>query len=218
MDEFIRQAYADGMLQDDSHVAPDPDPIEPQLSSTNRVPTPTNQREELIVLSDDEIDPLDFDDFPTSTTIDQIPCQPLAPVLKISLPFTYLSLINESSLYSTRPHDDYLIKACFSSLVGNPKIVGDEFVQQAYINDGSDSRLIRFSSDILAQRLGMTATELLTRKKQCRDQFEQKQFQTEFNQRLKKFGQDIQCICSTMTIRIFSDKTLVPIVTNIDSN
>jgi hypothetical protein len=244
MDEFIRQAYADGMLNDDSHIAPNPSDYNPSLLSynttqpsttTNRIPTPIDESEELILLSDDD----DNDNHsshvnihPPSSTIsyDQTshlsstipspppPPPPLVqpPVMKISLPYTYLSLVRHPTFSSNTTYQDFQIKGCFSSLASNPRLIKNEFDLQAYVNDGSDCILIRLASDLLVQRIGITVTELLNKRRECKTDFDKQKFQTDFNERLKKFGHCMQHLYAIMTIRFFSDNNQIPMVINID--
>jgi hypothetical protein len=236
MDEFIRQAYADGMLNDDSHIAPDPIDYNPSLSSSNtiqpslttitsnHISTSIDQPEELILLSDDDNDdhsspisilppssPISYDQ--TSHLSPPSPIKP--PIIKISLPYTYLSLVRDSKFPLNTNYQDFSIKGCFSSLVTNPVIIKNEFLLQAYVNDGSDCLLVRLSSDLLAQRIGMTVTELMTKRRECKTDLDKQKLQTDFNGRLKKFGQGMQYLTAIMTIRFFAD-TQIPMVIAID--
>ncbi len=233
MDEFIRQAYADGMLNDDNHLAPEPinynssvslyNTILPTSTTTNPIPTSIEPPEELILLSDDDDDDnhsshIDIPPPPSFISYDQLSYNsspiPPPPVQKISLPYTYLSLIPHS-IFS--PYQDYQIKGCFSSLVSNPRLIKNEFDLQAYLNDGSDCLLVRLASDLLAQRIGITVNELMTKRKACQNDFEKQKFQKDFNERLKKFGHGMDRVNATMTIRFFSDNQ-IPMVIQIDDN
>jgi len=238
MDEFIRQAYADGMLNDDSHVAPNPIDDNPSLSlynttltsiTTNRIPTPVDQPEELILLSGDDDDDNNNDysshisippplstisNDPTSYLSSPIPPSP-APLIKISLPYTYLSLVRDPIFPSNTTYQDFSIKGCFSSLVSNPRLIKNEFDLQAYLNDGSDCLLVRLASDLLAQRIGITVTELMTKRKECKNDLDKQKFQTDFNERLKKFGHGMGRLNAIMTIRFFSNNE-IPMVMKID--
>jgi hypothetical protein len=236
MDEFIRQAYADGMLNDDSRVAPNPIDYNPSLSlnnttlpstTTNRIPTPVDQPEELILLSDDDdnsnylshisIPPpsstISYDQTSYLSSLAPPPLPP--PVIKISLPYTYLSLVRDPIFPSNTTYQDFSIKGCFSSLVTNPRLIKNEFDLQAYLNDGSDCLLVRLASDLLAQRIGITVTQLMTKRKECKNDLEKQKFQTDFNERLKKFGHGMQRLIGIMTIRFFSDNE-IPMVMKID--
>ncbi|CAF0801492.1 unnamed protein product [Rotaria sordida] len=216
MDEFIRQAYADGMLNDDSHVAPEsidynpPPPssyntIQPSTTTTNRIPTPIDQPEEVILISDDDDDNylLQTNIPPTESSLsdNQIsdvssfappsspPPPPVRPSIpKVSLPYTYLSLIRHQISQSNRNYQDFIIKGCFSSLVKNPRVIKNEFDLLAYVNDGSDCLLVRLASDLLAHRIGITVLELIIKRKECKNDIDKQKFQTDFNERLKKFG------------------------------
>jgi hypothetical protein len=237
MDEFIRQAYADGMLNDDSHIAPEPINYNPSVSSyntiqtsttTNHVPTSIDELQELILLSDDDDDNdrsshIDIP-LPSSTISNgqfshhSSPIPPPPPLVKkISLPYTYLSLIPHSTFSLHTSHTDYQIKGCFSSLVTNPRLIKNEFDLQAYLNDGSDCLLVRLASDLLAQRIGITVNELMTKRKACQNDFDKQKFQTDFNERLKKFGHGMARLNTTMTIRFFSDNQM-PMVIQIDDS
>jgi hypothetical protein len=227
MDEFIRQAYADGMLNDDNHIAPSPMNHNSSLSSyntttttTNYIPTPIDQPEEFILLSDedDNSNPSSRIPIPPSS-YDQAShlSSPLPPMIKVSLPYTYLSLIAHPTFSSNITHQDFLIKASFSSLHGNPRLVKNEFDLQVYVNDGSDCLLVRLASDLLTQRLGITGPELMAKRKECKSDFDKQKFQTDFNGRLKKFGYDMEHLYTTMTIRFFSDNQ-IPLIIKIDES
>jgi hypothetical protein len=240
MDEFIRQAYADGMLNDHSQIAPDPMDDNPSPSSfntnqpstttnttINRISTYIDEPEELIYISDDEDKHLSEMNIPPSSTLSynqtshisspdfSIPVQP--PVIKVSLPYTYLSLIRHSTFPSNKTHQDFSIKGCFASLVGNPRIIKNDFELQAYLNDGSDCLLVRLASDILVQRIGVTPNELMTKRKECKNDLEKQKLQKDFNERLKEFGPDMDRVNAIITIRIFSDNQ-TPIVIKIDGS
>ncbi len=250
MDEFIRQAYADGMLNDNSHIAPDPIDYHPSLSShdttqpsttttaTNRIPTPTEQEEELILLSDDDDDGYNNNSHSThasippppstsTTSYDQTPylSSPMppppppraSPVIKVSLPNTYLSQIRQRTFPPHTPYEDFLIKGCFSSLVTNPRVIKNEFDLQAYLNDGSDCLLVRLASDLLAQRIGITVDKLMSKRRECKNDFDKQRFQADFNDRLKTFGHGMARLNAIMTVRIFSDDQL-PMVIQIDES
>ena len=238
MDDFIRQAYADGMFDDNSHRAPEPVAFNPPLSSysstiqpsTATTISPVRQHdEEVVVLDEDEnlphrsegdipplFSPISHDIF-SCLSPDPAPVPTQPPMIKIALPFTYLSLIRSptSAFHST--HEDFQIKACCSSLVTNPRLVNNEYDLQAYVNDGSDCLLVRLASDLLAQRIGITVPELLKQKRACQNDSDKQRFQADFNERLKKFGHGMQRLYSTMTIRYFADNQ-IPMITQIDDN
>lgn len=265
MDEFIRQAYADGMLNDDSHIAPDPIDYHPPapVSSYNtntipssttitttirsstattiarsssmtaqRNPTPMDDPDELIYLSDDDNFSSNINIPPSTSTIpynqtshvySPIPPPPPPPppptvkptVPRISLPYTYLSLVRHPTFPSNTTFQDFLIKGCFSSLVGNPRIIKNEYDLRGYLNDGSDCLLIRLASDLLGQRIGMTVKELNEKRAECKNDFDKQNLQTSFNERFKKFGHQMQSLHAMITLRFFSDEQ-VPMVINID--
>lgn len=227
MDEFIRQAYADGMLNDDSHIAPNPIDHNPSLTShtttTNQIPTPFDEPEELIFLSDDDHDHPSsiINNPPPSSTISYLspPAPPPPPVKpsvpRISLPYTYLSLVRYPTFPSNTTYQDFTIKGCFSSLSGNPRVVKNEYDLKAYLNDGSDCLFIRIASDLLAQHIGMTVKELNEKRVECKNDFDKQNLQTNFNERLKKFGHHMQNLHAMIVIRFFIDDQL-PMVISID--
>jgi hypothetical protein len=239
MDEFIRQAYADGMLNDDSHIAPDPSDdhhhssppynTNQQSTNTNRIPAHIDEPEEVILLLDDDDD--DNERFaqintsePLSTSYQQTshhsspPRSPIRPtIITVSLPYTYLSLIRHETFSSNINHQDYTIKGCFSSLVSNPRLIKNEFDLEAYLNDGSDCLRVRLAPDLLAQRIGITVTELMNKRKECKNDSDKQKFQSDFNERLKKFGHAMGRLYTIMTIRFYSGDQ-VPMVTQIDES
>ena len=244
MDEFIRQAYDDGMFDDDSHIISNsldynPPPsssyntIQPSINTAtttiiNRIPTPTDEPEELIYISDEEDNRIsETNILPPSSSLfyhqtlqrsPPVPPQPVRPpVIKVSLPYTYLSLIRRSTFPLNTPYQDFSIKGCFASLVGNPRLIKNEFHLQAYLNDGSDCLLVLLASDLLAQRIGITVTELMSKRKECKNDLDKQKFQTDFNERLKQFGLGMGRVNTTMTIRVFSDNQ-TPIVMKIDDS
>lgn len=238
MDEFIRQAYANGMFDDDSHSASEPIASIPPVSSYSSTIQPSTttttssirQHEEEIVVFDDEdnhphlserdipplFSPISHEIFSCLSPIPSPTPMP-SPMKKISLPFTYLSLIRSPTFAFQSTHEDFLIKACFSSLVSNPRLVNNEYDLQAYVNDGSDCLLVRLASDLLTQRIGITVPELMKQRKACQNDLEKQKFQADFNERLKKFGHGMQRLYSTMTIRYFADNQ-IPMITQIDDN
>ena len=261
MDEFIRQAYADGMLNDDSHIAPpsmdfDPPPISSyntippstastnrippstastnrissstastnrissSMASTNRIPSPIDRPEELILISDDDENSFQPYIPPLSPILSNNQIFHLPPirtaVIKVSLPYTYLSLIPHRTFLFNATYQDSFIKACFSSLVGNPRVIKSEYELQAYLNDGSDCLLVRLASDLVGQRIGITVTELMTKRRECKNDSDRQRFQTDFNERLKKFGHEMSNVNAIMTIRFYSDKQQMPMVIQID--
>lgn len=241
MDEFIRQAYADGMLNDDSHLAPQPTDHRSSLSSYNTIQPSTvtrnslteqrEEEEEVIFVTDEDdihtrfseqdIVPL-FSPMPNDIFSSLSPPRPATPpsrppMKKISLPFTYLSLIRSPTFSSHTTHEDFQIKACFSSLVSNPRLINNQYDLQAYVNDGSDCLLVRLASDLLTQRIGITVDELMRQRKACQNDSDKQKFQSDFNDRLKKFGHGLQRLYSTMTIRFFSDNQ-IPMIIQIDDD
>lgn len=233
MDEFIRQAYADGMLNDDSHIAPDPTDYNLSTNSTtqpstaNQVSTSIDEPKELIYISDDDDDnethPPEINIFPSlSSSHFSTPAPPPLPptrpsVTKVSLPYTYLSLIPHEILSSNSNYQDFSINGCFASLVTNPRLIKNEFDLQAYVNDGSDCLLVRLASDLLAQRIGITPIELLNKRRECQNDMDKQKFQVDFNERLKRFGYGMSRLNTIMIIRFFSDNQ-IPIVIKIDEN
>ncbi|CAF2963446.1 unnamed protein product [Rotaria sp. Silwood2] len=246
MDEFIRQAYADGMFNDDSHIAPEPidynppplsyNTIQPSTTITNRISIPINQPKELIVISDDDDDYnfLPQTNIPStelSLSNNQIshisfsapsPLPPPPPpppvrssVPKISLPYTYLSLIRHQTFLSNTNYQDFIIKGCFSSLISNPRIIKNEFYFEAYINDGSDCLPAQFAPDLLSQHIGITAAEVLTKRNECKNDIDRKKLQTNVNDRFKIFCHPLQHLIAIITIRFFSDNEK-PMVIKID--
>jgi hypothetical protein len=234
MDAFLRQAYADGMLDDHSHIAPDPiEETRPALSiSTEQISSvnvetlslPVDPPNELILLSDDDADdsfqleipqlpPLSF----TETLSSCSTSKAQSDTITVSLPYTYLSLIQSQIVPSNKLHEDYSIKGCFSSLVTNPRLIKNEFDLQAYLNDGSACLLVRLASDLLAQRIGITVTQLMAKRKECKNDMDKQKFQADFNERLKKFGHGMAHLNAMMTIRFFSDNQ-TPMVIDIDEN
>ena len=238
MDEFIRLAYADGMLSDDDHVTQES--MNYNSSSlyntsvtatlTNRIPTPIDQSEELILLSDDDNDnnpcqtntvstPSSYN-HQTAHILSSVP--PPLPIVrssvpKVSLPFTYLSLVRHQPFPLNTHYQDFSIKACFSSLASNPRVIKNEFDLQAYVNDGSDCILVRLASDLLAQRIGITVAELMAKRRECKNDFDKQKFQKDFNEQLKKFGHGMNHLNALMTIRIFSNHE-IPMVIKIDES
>lgn len=251
MDELIRQAYADGMLNDDSQIVAEvygynssplshntAQPSTTTTTITNQISTSIHQQEEVIVVSDDEDDkrsvqkklppllPPVLSSSSSSLPYEQTSIRTHTPVVtpvtkplvnKISLPYTYLSLIRHIKPPFNTNYQDHLIKACFSTLASNPRLVKNEFDLQAYVTDGSDCLLIRIASDIIAQHIGLTAAELLAKRNECKNDVERQRMQKDFNERLKQFGNDMQRIYNQMTIRFFSDNTM-PTVIKIDKN
>ena len=235
MDEFIRQAYADGMLNDTSHMAPDatdyhqpPAPDETHQPATvypRRTSRVIDPPEELILVSDDDdssfqrgISPPPFSYHYTADLPSPPPAPPVrSSVITVSLPYTYLALIRHQSLPSTVAHQDHSIQGCFSSLVTNPRLIKNEFDLQAYLNDGSDCLLVRLASDLLAQRIGITVTELMNKRKLCQNDFDKQKFQSDFNERLRKFGHGMARLNAMMTIRFFADSQM-PMVIAIDDS
>ena len=251
MDEFIRQAYADGMLNDDSHIAPDPiDQNPPSLYDTtqssvttiittsitaNQISTSIDQQEEIWISDDDDIDnknhlsqinipPLSSTLYYNQTSYLSSPAPPPPPpppvqpaIIKVSLPYTYLSLIRQQTFPLNTNSQDFSIKGCFSSLVSNPRLINNEFDLQAYLNDGSDCLLVRLASDLLAQRIGITVAELMTKRKECKNDLDKQKFQMDFNERLKKFGHSMGRLNALMTIRFFSDNQ-IPMVIKINES
>ncbi|CAF4913375.1 unnamed protein product, partial [Rotaria magnacalcarata] len=262
MDEFIRQAYADGMLNDNSQIVANsndrnPPPLPPPSSyntiqasnnttntirttaTTNRLSTQMNQPEDLILISDDDDSHLSEINMPSlppsslslsynqrshiATFFSPAPPPPQPPpvvrppVPKISLPYTYLSLIRYQTSSLNATYQDFTIKACFSSLVSNPRLVKNEFDLQAYINDGSDCILVRLASDLLAQRIGITVAELMIKRKECTNDIDKQKLQMNFNERLKIFGHHMAQLNAIMTLRYFSDNEK-PMVMTIDDS
>ena len=208
MDAFLRQAYADGMFDDDNdnHLPPPPqDSIEDN-----------HRREDVITISDEEDNRHD----PFENILPDIssPIRVHRPAkIVVSLPYTYLSLIRSQTILSYQVHRDYSIKGCFSSLVTNPRLIKNEFDLQAYLNDGSDCLLVRLASDLLAQGIGITVNELLSKRQQYQSDFDKQKFQADFNERLKRFGQRMRTLISIMTIRFFADNRM-PMVISIEEN
>ncbi|CAF4659899.1 unnamed protein product, partial [Rotaria socialis] len=250
VDELIRQAYADGMLNDNSQIVAnsnDRNPPPPSslpystirssnnatntirtTATTNRLSTQMNQPENLILISDDDdshLSEINMPSLPPSsssssslssynqrshipTFFSPAPPPPPTvrpPVPKISLPYTYLSLIRYQTSSLNATYQDFTIKACFSSLVSNPRLVKNEFDLQAYINDGSDCILVRLASDLLAQRIGITVAELMIKRKECTNDIDKQKLQMNFNERLKIFGHNMAQLNAIMTLRYFSD-------------
>jgi hypothetical protein len=245
MDEFIRQAYADGMMNDDSHIAPNPidynpppPPPSPPSSyytaqpstTTNQVPISNDELEELILISDDDEShssqmniPLPSSSFSynqsfhLSSPVRPPPPPVRAPVVKVSLPYTYLSLIPRKISSSNTNYQDFTIKGCFSTIVSNPRIIKNEFDLRANLNDGSDCLLVRLASDFITQHIGITVTELITKRNECKSITEKQKFQADFNERFKQFGHEVERLNTMMTIRFFSDNQ-IPMVIKIDEN
>ena len=230
MDEFIRQAYADGMLNDDNHrpSVASYSTIQPSTMTKN---SPIEQRDDVILVTDDDNDhyhsyqrdiPPVFSPVPHEIFSCLSPPRPASPpsrlpMMKISLPFTYLSLIRSPTFSSHTDQEDFQIKACFSSLVSNPRLINNQYDLQACVNDGSDCILVRLASDLLTQRIGITVDELMRQRKACQNDLDKQKFQSDFNERLKKFGHGMQRLYSTMTIRFFSDNQ-IPMITQIDDD
>ncbi|UJR28262.1 hypothetical protein I4U23_009512 [Adineta vaga] len=239
MDDFIRQAYADGVIHDDSHLASNSIDYNPPSSysttlttatTTTTTTTTTNNQisstfddfEELILISDVEETRSSHINFAPSFSYDDLfpsdpVVQPSVPTIKICLPYTYISIIRRENLSSIIDFQDFLIKGSFSTMVANPRVVKNEFELEVLINDGSDCIKVRLAPDYLNQRLRMTAGELLSRRNKCQTDVEKRQLQTDFNERLKVFGQEMERVNSTMTIRFFSGDRL-PMITHIDAN
>ena len=228
MDEFIRQAYADGMFDDDNRPAADPVDHGPSAitptASLNPVSTANDRPEELIFILDDDDDrsfeqempPLPSPPFqPTLLSRQSSIARP--PIITVSLPYTYLSLIRAQSIPSHKSYQDHLIKGCFSSLSSNPRLVKNEFDLQAYLNDGSDCLQVRLAPDLLSQRLGITGSELMRRRHTITNDMEKQRFQMEFNERLKKFGNRMQYLHALITVRLFSDDQ-IPMVMKIEDS
>jgi hypothetical protein len=57
----------------------------------------------------------------------------------------------------------------------------------------------------------------MTKRKACQNDFDKQKFQTDFNERLKKFGHGMARLNTTMTIRFFSDNQM-PMVIQIDDS
>ena len=228
MDDFIRQAYADGMFDDDSRLAPDPVGSVQSAITTSASLHPTSAiddpRDELILLSDEDDRLFDSEMPPLPSSPFQQPTLPSrqssitrpAPIT-VSLPYTYLSLIRAQSIPSHKSYQEHQIRGCFSSLSSNPRLIKNEFELLAYINDGSDCLQIRLASDLLAERIGITVPELMTRKNACANDAEKRRFQMDFNDRLKRFGHGMSLLITPMTIRFFSDGQM-PVVTKIADN
>ncbi|CAF3855474.1 unnamed protein product [Adineta steineri] len=246
MDELIRQAYDDGMLND-SHLTRDRMDYNPapssynttQLTTTsitttttyNRIPSPKNEPEQLILISDDDDSHLSqINNVPSSSLFayhqyspvplpsPPLPLPPPPPVIiKVSLPYTYISIIRREKISSIIDYQDFIVKGCFSSLISNPRIVKNEFDLRAYINDGSDCIQVRLASDFLSQRIGVTATELMTRRSNCKTDLDKQKLQIDFNERLKQFGHEMQSLNTIMTLRFFSDDR-VPVMMKLHNN
>ncbi|CAF4534328.1 unnamed protein product [Rotaria sp. Silwood1] len=244
MDEFIRQAYADGMLNDDSHIAPEPIEHNPLPSSyntvqssttnnNNRIITSIDQPEELILISDDDddynhllktnISPIESSLFDTeisniSFSAPPPPPRPVRPLVpKISLPYTYLSLIRHQIPLWNTSYQDFIIKGCFSSLIKTTRIIKNEYYLEAYLNDGSDCLLVRIASDLITQHVGITAVELKVKRQEYKNVIDQQKFQTDINQRLQKFADDMRVVHAIITIRFFSDNE-IPMVLKVDQS
>lgn len=228
MDDLIRQAYADGMFDDDSRLAPGPVGSVQSAITTTASLDPTSAiydpPEELILLSDEddrlfepEMPPLPSSPFQQPTVPSRHSSITRPAPITVSLPYTYLSLIRSQSIPSHKSYQDHQIRGCFSSLSSNPRLIKNEFELLAYINDGSDSLQIRLASDLLAQRIGITVPELLTRKNACANDVEKRSFQMDFNDRLKRFGHGMSLLITPMTIRLFADGQM-PMVMKIEDN
>lgn len=201
-----------------------------KTTTNNRTSMEIDQPQDLILISDDDDTRLSaMNVLPTLSPSHQTshlstsasPVSSLAPTLvirpsipNISLPYTYLSLIRHEMSSSTRNNHEFIIKGCFSSLVTNPRVVKNEFDLEALVNDGSDCLLVRIAPNILDQRLGMTAVELMAKRKACKDDADKRKLQMDFNERLKKFGQSMSQLYTLMTIK-FSSENEKPVVIKI---
>ncbi|CAF1305071.1 unnamed protein product [Adineta ricciae] len=216
MDEFIRQAYADGVINDNSQLTSNPPNYDPpsidftNSTTSNQIAPVFDQPNELIYVSDDEETRLSDMHLSASFFHNQSPpCAPVVPpTIKICLPFTYLSAIRQEQLSLIIDHEDFVIKGCFSTIVSNPRVVKNDFELEVLLNDGSECIKVRLAPEFLNERLGMTGSELLARRNSCRTDVEKRQLQTDFNDRLKRFGQEMERVNSTMMIRFFSDDRL----------
>lgn len=280
MDAFLRQAYADGMFDDDlplpeppsppittpviappasrppvvvapavprPPLRPTPSPPQPPVYSVTPpsrpplrpapppsqpavrpVPVPVPQpniirTKEVIILSDEE-DSSRYDWFrdelpalPSASPVrspSPLPSPPPPPPAKItvSVPYTYLSVIRSQSVPTFQVYQDYTVHGCFASLVSNPRLIKNEYELQAYLNDGSDCLLVRLASDLLAQRIGITVDELLSKRHTCVTPAEKQKFQTDFNERLKQFGYRLGQVIGLITIRFFSDNRMPTVI------
>lgn len=234
MDAFLRQAYADGMFDDDPPVPDPPSPPNtapalapvavalPARTSTSSAPaTNIRPKKEVIIISDEEEDhhryDLYRDELPPIYSSPPPLCRTPPPKITVSVPYTYLSIVRSQSIPTYQTHQDYIVQGCFSSLVSNPRLIKNEYELQAYLNDGSDCLLVRLASDLLAQRIGITVNELLTKRQNCKTDIEKQRFQTDFNERLKQFGSRMGQVIGLITVRCFSDNRM-PTVMCIDES
>lgn len=253
MDTFIRQAYADGILDDESEIAPSysrnqptqrkpspkpeprrkpspkpeprrkpspkPEPKRIQQKPNSPPVTKAEKPQEVIFIPDDDDHNFQTDEFfeMLSASIEPDPLPPPLPIIKVSMPYTYLSIAASQKVPSSKTYQDHRIKACFSSLTKNPHLVKNEYDLEAFINDGSDCLLVRLASDFLAQRIGITASELLIRRRQCQTDSDKQRLQADFNERLKRLSYQMGHLYSVMTVRFFSDNQK-PMVISVDDS
>ena len=226
MDDFLRQAYADGMFDDDPPLPEPPSPpppprpparvaSPPSRPSPRPAPVQTKVRSKEVIIISDEEDHYRCDSYhdelPTIPSVSPVRPAPPSKII-VTVPYTYLSMVRSKPIPTYQTYQDYTVHGCFASLVSNPRLIKNEYELQAYLNDGSDCLLVRLASDLLAQRIGITVNELLTKRQTCKTDVEKQKFQTDFNERLKQFGYRMGQVIGSITVRFLSDNRMPTVI------